>query len=287
MTQFFKIQGSGSSWTYTVIEANGVDSFTSGSFATYDLAAADMFANFGGQEISNFVLSAPTGTGDSIQFFVNGDKCGLFAAGGPTATPFMYYSDSNYPVWGSISDENQGIFTVYGSARVRMGLADRVLYFASVGGTIDQTFTQKGNTAATDTSLWSPMGGSIPADTLGTNGDTLELWAAGSIPVLVTPVTIAVKFGATTLISRSVAASQGTGGSWNLFARIMRTGAATQKGTCILTSTASTGIGISVTAYATPAETLSGTTTLDVRATGTNANDVVFEFGKLSWVPAA
>lgn len=149
---------------------------------------------------------------------------------------------------------------------------------AKPGGTIAASTTSTGNTAATDTSLWSF---SVPANTLATNLDTLRFQGSGTFGAGVSAdKTATVKYGSTTICTTGALAV--TSGSWLVEGWCSRTGAATQVCTCVVEGGALTP----APSFTSPTETLSGAVTFDVRGSGTNANDIVFKMGYLSWQSA-
>lgn len=151
---------------------------------------------------------------------------------------------------------------------------------ASVGGVLNTGTTQVGNTAGTETDLYSF---SVPASTLLTNGNALHLDCGGTFAGTANvDKRIRVKFGATTLYDSGTLAIT-SASAWKIQADVLRTGAATQKGSVGFQSSSS--VLAASAGYATAAETLSGAVTIKVTGQGTGASDVVGEWCKLSWMP--
>jgi len=150
----------------------------------------------------------------------------------------------------------------------------------SVGGTLNTSTTQTGNTAGTETDLYTY---SVPASTLLTNGNGLHLECGGTFAGTAnTDKRLRVKFGATTLWDSGTLAIT-SAAAWAIQANVLRSGAATQKGSVAFASS-STVLPASG-GYSTAAETLSGAVTIKVTGQGTSASDVVGEWCKLEWRP--
>ena len=145
---------------------------------------------------------------------------------------------------------------------------------------INANVTQTGNTAATETTLFTYT---VPGGTLAATGDCLEFMASGSFSGTGnTDKRIRLKFGATTVLD-TVGNSGGAAFDWSLRGTIIRTGSATQKCECALQWAANGGIDLpqQTQNYITAAETLSGDVVLKLTGQGASANDVVGEFWKV------
>lgn len=140
-----------------------------------------------------------------------------------------------------------------------------------VGGTLKVDTTAVGNVGVGEDDLITY---SVPASTLGTNGDFIEFDMAGTFAANANSKRVRIKFGATTLFDTTALIFNGV--DWRAQGKIIRTGAATQKAICTFT-TASTLL-TQLTDYTTPAETLSGAVTLKATGEATSNNDVVQEF---------
>lgn len=184
---------------------------------------------------------------------------------------------------------NSEVFNLHlfntGQVGVQQGAASTSVgaVWAKVGGTIYQSTTQTGNTANTETNLFSRA---IEAATLNTNGDSLSFYAAGTVAgTAAVDKQVKVVYGATTIIdtgSLAITAAE----DWSLRGNIVRTGAATQKATVTFSISGSI-LTTTVTDYTTPAETLANAITLKVTGKGTNASDVVGEFFKVAFEPTS
>lgn len=160
----------------------------------------------------------------------------------------------------------------------------RHVLISSSGGLAPKTLTtnstQTGNTAGAETDLFSY---SIPAATLGINGNQVRFHYAGTFATSVTTdKRIKVKFGGTTVLDTgSLAATSAA--NWVIEGECTRTGATTQK--CYATLNSSFASLSAYAGYSTAAETLSGAVTLKITGQGTNASDVVGEMSKVLFFP--
>jgi hypothetical protein len=153
--------------------------------------------------------------------------------------------------------------------------------FAKVGGTIFNSTTQTGNSTTTETDLFS---NSIAASVLGTDGDSIEFYAAGTYATSVNSKQLRVKYGSTTIFdSGSLAIT--VANTWSVRGSIIRTGASTQK--AIVQFESSSTVLSASASFTSPGETLSGAVTLKVTGQGTASNDIVGEIWKGLWQPAA
>lgn len=136
--------------------------------------------------------------------------------------------------------------------------------------------TQVGNTAATETTLFSYA---VPAGILSSNGNAVEFYSSGTFATSATvDKRLRVKFGATTILDTGALAIT-TSASWSVRGSCIRTGAATQK--CSTTIATSDAALESSASYVATSETLSGAVTLAVTGEGTDASDVVHQFTKV------
>lgn len=145
-----------------------------------------------------------------------------------------------------------------------------------------QNTTQTGNTAATETDCFSH---SIPGATLATNGQSLQVEAAGTFSGAVGANSrIKIIFGTTTIFDTGVL-SISAAASWTLYFSIIRTGATSQKIAVSMNTSNAALMGYAN--YTTATETLSSSKTLKLTINGTNASDTVGEFYKELLVPNA
>lgn len=146
---------------------------------------------------------------------------------------------------------------------------------AAVGGVLYVTTTQTGNVGTGEDVLASY---SVPANTLAVNNQSLWFEAAGTMANNGHTVTLRVRFGTTgtNLITSYVTAVIGE--KWVVRGRVVRTGAATQKGYSTYA-----GAGSQVDLSTALNQTLSGAVTLEVTGEGTSNNDVVLESFTVGW----
>lgn len=147
-----------------------------------------------------------------------------------------------------------------------------------LSGNIDVDTTSVGTDA--DTAEKTLYSFTVPASTLGANGQSLELRAFGECAANSNTKTLRVKFGSTTIQNRTLA-NAGTS-EFQIVATVIRTGAATQKCFAEIRYLDQNSTLTDITAqYATAAETLSGT--VDFVVTGQNgsasANDLNLHAG--------
>ena len=155
--------------------------------------------------------------------------------------------------------------------------------YVRCGGTLKVDTTAVGNVGAGPDALISY---SIAGNTLATNGDSLEVFCAGTFAANANSKQLKLIYGATTLFDTT--AQLQNGGDWEFHAHIIRTGAATQKAICRFTIGATTMLMVTKADYTTPGETLSGAVTLKCEATTSTSNDdIKQEFLKVLFQPAS
>jgi len=137
-------------------------------------------------------------------------------------------------------------------------------------------FTTVGNVANTQTDAYSHT--TVPG-ILSVNGQSIEFSACGTFANTASVnKRVTAQFGATTIFDSGNLAIT-TASSWAMLAKIMRTGANTQK--AWVTFTTSSGSVLQSTAsYTTPGETLANAITVKLTLNGTNASDSVAQFIK-------
>jgi len=154
-----------------------------------------------------------------------------------------------------------------------------------VGGVLKTDTTAVGNIGAgTDTLITY----TIPASTLGANGEALEFDCWGYCTNNANTKDITVNYGGTALIDTTALVLNGV--SWRAHGRIVRTGAATQTATCEFTvgGTLLSAVNGTITLTTAPAETLSGTVVFKctgASAISPNDNDIVQNGMTLKWFP--
>lgn len=164
-----------------------------------------------------------------------------------------------------------------GQIRIRGGQSTSM---AGLGGTLDVNTTAVGNVGVGEDDL---MSYSVPASTLGADGDSLRMVAGGTFAATNNNKRLRVKFGASTIFdSGALAITAAT--DWALEVDIIRTGATAQK--CISRLNTSSGTLSAYCDYATAAETMSGAVTLKLTGEATADNDIVAEMMRTNWESA-
>jgi hypothetical protein len=149
-----------------------------------------------------------------------------------------------------------------------------------VGGSLEVNTTAVGNVGSGEDDL---MSFSVPASTLGANGDYLELVAWGSFAANANNKRIKLKFGATTILDTTAVAA--TGGTWRVQATIVRTGATAQLASAqLVTDNATLG---DISGNASPGETLSGAVAVKLTGEATSDNDIQQLGMTIRWYPGA
>lgn len=137
-----------------------------------------------------------------------------------------------------------------------------------------KSMTTTGVSGAGETTLFTYT---LPAGTLGTNGESILIQSAGTYATSVNSKTIKFKFGGTTVSTGALAVT--TTAPWWLEATVIRVDATNQKVILALITGSSTQLAEAV--YSTATETLSGTVTISITGQGGATNDVVGEFVKM------
>ncbi|MGA1047382.1 MAG: hypothetical protein ACO3UU_05190 [Minisyncoccia bacterium] len=146
--------------------------------------------------------------------------------------------------------------------------------------TLKSDTTQTGNVGTGEDNL---IAYSLPANTLDTDGDFIEITAFGTMAVNANNKTLKLYFGSTVIYNSGASAVNGA--SWNLNATIVRTSATTQK--CIVSMLSEDTTLIDSAEYNTAAESLSGSVTIKCTGEATNDNDIVQESLIVKWWPNA
>jgi len=195
----------------------------------------------------------------------------LIGTNGQTANMIEIFRDSLTP--------NLLTLAASGVLSLRAGLNTGTTV-ARVGGTIHEDFTPVSNSGTGETDLQTY---SVPANTLGTDNDYLEVEAFGEFTAPTGNATVKMKFGSTTIFDTSALAF--TSGAWRLRARIVRGGATSQ---LTITSFDGDTALVTVTAQvAAPAETLSGAVTLKCTGQSGASSEVTQEGFIIKWQPAS
>lgn len=135
-----------------------------------------------------------------------------------------------------------------------------------LGGVLKNDVTSTGSVGASS----DLISYTLSKNSLTTTGDYLDINAFGTFSANANTKTISLIFGTTTIYT--IGATAINTGSWNLKARIIRTGEATQE---IMVDANGTNAVLIKTVYTTGTEDLTTDLTIKVSATGTANNDVV------------
>jgi len=233
---------------------------TSGSYDTTNLLQVGNYASFS----TGVTAAIYSGANSTIGLR-------LIGTNGQTANMLEIFRDSLTP--------NLLTLAASGVLSLRAGLNTGTTV-AKVGGTIHEDFTPVSNSGTGETDL---MTYSVPANTLGTDNDYLEVEAFGEFTAPTGNATVKMKFGAATIFNTSALAF--TTGAWRLRARIVRGGATSQ---LTITSFDGDTTLVTVTAQvAAPAETLSGAVTLKCTGQSGASSEVTQEGFIVKWQPAS
>lgn len=154
---------------------------------------------------------------------------------------------------------------------------------AALGGVLDEVFADVAtgaNTTEIDAYSVNVLGGS-----LSVNGQSLYLDGVITFANNANDKIIRFKLGATTLITQTLTDTTGAASCMTFRLKIVRTGAATQR--IFFAGDNVTLVGFNSAMYATAAETLANALTLKITIQNVTAaaNDIVFRFAHLRWMP--
>ena len=122
---------------------------------------------------------------------------------------------------------------------------------------------------------------SVPAGTLGVNGDYIEFTMSFDLAANANTKQVKVKFGATTIYASGAQAQND--GVITITGQIIRTGAATQRITYSVTSNAT--LFPDYADYVTSGETLSGAVTLKATGEATSNDDIIQKINLVKFLP--
>lgn len=153
----------------------------------------------------------------------------------------------------------------------------------NAAGLIVVDTTQTGNVGVGVDTLQT---NSIAANTLAANGDTLVIEADGTFANTGASKQIILNFGTTAILTLPTSTYGFSAASaWRIRAKIVRTGAATQKASAEIILNNSEGV-LPYTFYTTPTNTLSGAVGLWLTGEATADNDIVKEICTVDFKPA-
>jgi hypothetical protein len=140
--------------------------------------------------------------------------------------------------------------------------------------------TQTGNVGTGEDNL---IGYTMPANTLGTNGDYIEIDAFGTMAANANNKQLKLYFGSTVIYdSTSLAVNDA---DFNINCKIIRTAESSQK--CIINIMSNNATLPTTSIYTTTTESTSGSITIKCTGEGVSDNDIVQEGLLVRWYPAA
>jgi hypothetical protein len=231
--------------------------------ANFSIASSDAGATLDANASSVITCTVDAmSTGDQVFITNRGTANVNFAAGSGVSISGL---SALKPGFACVIDYNaSGSATVYGGDASQSGMS--VLY---------NNFNAVSNSSSTETDLFSYT---MPAGTLGSNGETIEGIVAGTFAATANNKRLRVKIGATTVFdSGSLAITSAT--DWSLSYTLIRVSDTSQK--CVGTLTLSNTTTQSFTDYSTAAETLSVSNIVKVTGQGTASSDLTGEFTKI------
>jgi hypothetical protein len=127
----------------------------------------------------------------------------------------------------------------------------------------------------------------LPASTLMTTGDAVRIRAVGEFAANANGKKIEILFGSSVLYATGSQVQNG--GDWQFDAIVIRTGAATQSATAVLSTNGSLFVAEAQYPldYTTPTQTLSGAIVIKCRGTGVSTNDIIQRFMIVEFLPGA
>lgn len=140
--------------------------------------------------------------------------------------------------------------------------------------------TQTGNVGTGEDNL---IGYTMPANTLGTNGDYIEIDAFGTMAANADNKQLKLYFGSTVIYdSTSLAINDA---DFNINCKIIRTAESSQK--CIINIISNNATLPTTSIYTTTTESTSGSITIKCTGEGVSDNDIVQEGLLVRWYPSA
>lgn len=152
---------------------------------------------------------------------------------------------------------------------------------ARVPGVLKTVQSDTGNVGAGEDTLHTYT---LPASGLNADGQAVEIETMVTFAANANSKRVKVHFGATAVYDSTAQAQNG--GALVVRARIVRTGATTQRASAIAVGDAATALFADAAQYTTPGETLSGTVVVKVTGEGVADNDIVNAMTVISWTPA-
>lgn len=274
-----------------IIGSSAGASLLAGTGNTFIGNAAD-----NGSDVSNQINIGNTLYGDSFTKVIGIDEISPQAKlhiTGTTEQQRVAYDASNYysttvGSTGGITFDAVGsgaaftlsdAVTVDAALTVKAGLSSDT---AKTGGVMSVNTTTVGNVGVGEDDL---MTYSVPASTLGTNGDYVDFEGSGTIASSVNAKRIRAYFGAALIFDTGATGIPISAAiDWTIWGKVVRTGATTQK--CMVSLNTNNATLATYADYTTATETLSGAVTLKLTAEAVSDNDVAQEIMTVEWKPS-
>ena len=228
----------------------------------------------GGRQSNNpgFIASSGADIGTLILPFASTDV--------PLIVRGAASQSANLQQWQNSSSTTLSFMSAAGLLGLRQGTSTDSV---RAGGTANVNTTATGNVGAGEDDLLTYV---VPANTLGTTGDSLHFEASGIFAATAANKRVRMRFGTggTNLVFDTGALVTTTSQAWVISGRVIRTGSATQKAYVSWTSNETTLIA---TASFTAAldQDLTAAVTLRITGEATNNDDIVCESLVVKWDP--
>lgn len=231
----------------------------------------------------NYLFGFETGSGTHRHTFADGFvPANDYAAAYTSAANPLYFGTNDLVQLALLSSGasffglNTGLANILG---IRAG-ASTVTNDAAVGGVILVNTTQ----TASDTNVMGILASyTVPANTLAVNGQSIWFEASGTLTNGASLAGFQVRFGSQAFLSSETMGGVTTNGFFNIRGRIIRTGAATQKG-YVTHTLINTGGAKTDARYKAFTLTLSSANDLTIRhETDLTAGDIVLETFVVGW----
>jgi hypothetical protein len=200
---------------------------------------------------------------------------------------FVVYDGTQFQLLGTAQPgKNSDIYQLLSTAGIKI-LAGGSTSTAKLGGAVFDHYADAGNSGTSETDLYSDT---LPAGLLGTNGDKLEVFYAGTFVSSGTATRQLLLKWAGTAILDTGALTVSLSSAWTLWGQIIRESSSIIRCACSLTTE-----GAALAAYTQYTRitglTLSNTQVLKITGTATGVgaatNDIVAKQASLSWFGAA
>jgi hypothetical protein len=234
---------------------------TSGSYNTTTLVQVGNYASWNTDAVAAIYTGA------------NGTKgLEIIGTASATASPLRVFRDSLTPDLLNLAAS--------GVLSLRAGLNTGTTAL-KVGGTIKEDFNSNANSGTAETNLTTY---SLPASTMGTDNDYVEIDAWGEFTSAVSNKTVKLYFGSTVIFSTSALAFGAS--AWRIKAVVTRGSSTTQ--VAISTFSGNTTLLTTTAQVASPGETMSGAITIKCTGQSSVGSNEIFQEGLIvKYYPAS